>query len=247
MPPRMVVSVDLGTVNDFTAISVTEVYSRIQEKGRVIIPGEEQMPIVNEIACRMLERIDLGTSYPDIIERVRVIMDNPDISKQAILVVDQTGCGIPVVQQMRKIPGLAPIGITITNGSSVTESKSDGYNIPKKDLISSLQLLFQTHRLKFSPGLEHVDDLLHELRNFKIKKTTKGNESYEAWRESDHDDLVLSLAMAAWYHRRLRGETVRMDRGSKDAVTEYDVLRHGMSTNKGNNKWTNGRARAHGR
>ncbi len=41
--------------------------------------------------------------------------------------------------------------------------------------------------------------LVEELQNFKLKITTAGNDTYEAWRESDHDDLVLAAAMAAWY------------------------------------------------
>ncbi len=40
--------------------------------------------------------------------------------------------------------------------------------------------------------------LVEELQNFKLKITTAGNDTYEAWRESDHDDLVLAAAMAAW-------------------------------------------------
>jgi hypothetical protein len=227
---RAVVSVDLGTVNDYSAITHTEVVSRFQEKGRVVIPGEMQLPIVNEIVCRHIERIPLGTSYPDIIERVRIIMDNPDVSQQAILIVDQTGCGLPVVQAMRRIPGLAPISITITNGNSVNDVEG-GYNVPKRDLVSALQLAFQTHRLKFSKGINYVDDLIHELRNFKVK-IKKSAESYEAWRETDHDDIVLSLAMAVWMHRRLHGETTQMDRKNDSTYATYDVLRHGIAGNK---------------
>ena len=41
--------------------------------------------------------------------------------------------------------------------------------------------------------------MIEELQNFKIKFTRAGNDTYEAWRESDHDDLVLAAAMAAWF------------------------------------------------
>ncbi len=41
--------------------------------------------------------------------------------------------------------------------------------------------------------------MIKELQNFKIKFTRAGNDTYEAWRESDHDDLVLAAAMAAWF------------------------------------------------
>ena len=43
-----------------------------------------------------------------------------------------------------------------------------------------------------------VSVALREATNFKMKITTADNDTYEAWRESDHDDLVLSAAMTAW-------------------------------------------------
>ena len=48
-------------------------------------------------------------------------------------------------------------------------------------------------------ALPEAPVLVEELQNFKLKITTAGNDTYEAWRESDHDDLVLAVAMAAWY------------------------------------------------
>ena len=44
--------------------------------------------------------------------------------------------------------------------------------------------------------------LTKELLTFKVKITTAGNETFEAWRERDHDDLVLALAVALWYAER---------------------------------------------
>jgi hypothetical protein len=34
--------------------------------------------------------------------------------------------------------------------------------------------------------------------------TAAGNETFESWRERDHDDLVLSVALACW-HGQFRG------------------------------------------
>ncbi len=36
------------------------------------------------------------------------------------------------------------------------------------------------------------------MQNFKVKITTSANETFGAWREGQHDDMVLSVAMAAW-------------------------------------------------
>ncbi len=38
-----------------------------------------------------------------------------------------------------------------------------------------------------------------ELRAFSLKQTTAGALAFEAKRESDHDDLVIALALSVWY------------------------------------------------
>jgi hypothetical protein len=48
-----------------------------------------------------------------------------------------------------------------------------------------------------------VDELVQELENFKIKvNIDTANASFEAWRDRDHDDLVLALALACWWCER---------------------------------------------
>src|SRR5262249_44300270 len=43
------------------------------------------------------------------------------------------------------------------------------------------------------------DVVTRELQNFTVKiKLSTTNETFEAWRERDHDDLVLAVALAAW-------------------------------------------------
>jgi hypothetical protein len=36
------------------------------------------------------------------------------------------------------------------------------------------------------------------LLNFEVRTTQSSNETFGAWREGTHDDLVLAVAMAAW-------------------------------------------------
>jgi hypothetical protein len=40
--------------------------------------------------------------------------------------------------------------------------------------------------------------LVRELLNFRVKISDLGHDTYNAWRESEHDDLVLAVAIAAW-------------------------------------------------
>ena len=37
-----------------------------------------------------------------------------------------------------------------------------------------------------------------ELGTFTVKITSSANETFEAWREREHDDLVLAVALATW-------------------------------------------------
>jgi hypothetical protein len=44
---------------------------------------------------------------------------------------------------------------------------------------------------------------------FRIKVTASANETFEAWRERDHDDLVLAAAIAVWCAENIRWPTAR--------------------------------------
>ena len=51
--------------------------------------------------------------------------------------------------------------------------------------------------------------LKKELLNFRVKiNISTSHDSYEAWREGDHDDLVLAVALACWRARKRAGATV---------------------------------------
>jgi hypothetical protein len=54
-------------------------------------------------------------------------------------------------------------------------------------------------RLLIPPTLRLAAVLAQELRAFRVKVTAAGNETFESWREPDHDDLVLAVALAVWW------------------------------------------------
>jgi hypothetical protein len=62
----------------------------------------------------------------------------------------------------------------------------------------------QNERLKIAKELELAPILKKELLNFRVKVDPKtAHDSYEHWREGDHDDLVLATALACWYRQFL--------------------------------------------
>src|SRR5215204_22671 len=119
------------------------------------------------------------------------------VLEQPELLVDATGVGRPVVDLFKE-RGLRYKAITITGGTKVT-SVAGGYGVPKRDLVGALEVPFHSGRLKVAAGLYLWETLRKELQTFRRKLSiTTGMDTYEHWRESDHDDLVLAAALACW-------------------------------------------------
>jgi hypothetical protein len=182
--PKFYLGLDLGQAADYTALGVLE-----------RLPGAGGAPA--HYQCRALERFDLGTPYPQIVEALKTRLALPALRGHTALVVDATGVGRAVVDMLDDA-GLAPVRVTITGGNSVNH-EGTYWNVPKRDLVSTMQVLFQTERLKFAGSMPMVPVLIQELLAFQVKITAAANDTYGAWREGSHDDLVLALAVAAWY------------------------------------------------
>jgi len=179
---KFFVGLDLGQAQDYSALSVLE---RLPAKGG------------NVYHVRRLERVR-GASYPKIVEKVTALLRSPGMRDGASLVVDQTGVGVPVVDLLRQA-GLRLIAISIHGGDN-TAHEGDNWRVPKRDLVGVLQVLLQTDRLKVASKLKLGPVLQAEMLNFKVKiDPVTAHDSYSAWRDNEHDDLVLSVALGAWW------------------------------------------------
>jgi hypothetical protein len=210
------VGLDLGQASDFTALAILErtrptdwtdpsvetFRVRPHWSGLDTVAVREVAPKAQKAyAVRHLERFPLGTSYPTICERLVDLFAQPPLV-DANLVVDQTGVGRAVLDLIRRARPQATIRpITITAGHAVVPDGA-GWHVPKKELVSTLQVLFQSRRLQVARQLPMASVLVKELETFRVKITASANETFESWRERDHDDLVLAVAMAAWVGER---------------------------------------------
>ena len=201
---QFIIGLDLGQANDFTGIVVLE---RLQDWYTELVPlnGRDRY-VVNKwhethtvkepiYHARHVERLKLGTPYPEVIEYVKQLVNRGEIAGNYALIVDQTGVGRPVFELALKA-GLNAVGCTITGGDSVTW-KGKTVRVAKRILVSTVSAVMQTGRLKFAKRMESVEVLQKELLDFRVKVTDNANDIYSA-REGQHDDLVLSLAMALW-------------------------------------------------
>jgi hypothetical protein len=184
-PTAFVVGVDLGQARDFTAVVVDECSDRWGK------PMQHRLTF--------LHRFPLGTGYPEVADGVRrLIAQLPRRRRRPELVVDATGVGRPVVEMMRAA-GLAAIGVMITAGFDELEKARDDWRVPKRTLAGRMQVVLQQARLKIAADMALTPVLTRELQNFRAKiNIDTGSEGFEAWREADHDDLVLAAAVAVW-------------------------------------------------
>lgn len=189
MSPTYHLGLDLGKMSDYTALTVVE---------ETPAPG-------TLLRLRHAERPALGTPYTRIAERIHQVQNTAPLTPDNTrVVVDLTGVGIPVFEMLEAQGIRRLFGITIHGGDAVSRDRNL-YRVPKRDLVSTLQVLLQQGRLKFADGLPSGDVLRAELQNFKATiNLATGHDTYEAWREGDHDDLVLSLALACWFAENVR-------------------------------------------
>jgi hypothetical protein len=155
------------------------------------------------LAVRHLERFELGTKYTDVVDRVAALVrSEPLRNMPAILLVDKTGVGAAVLDSFTQA-GIGTVAVTLHGGSSVNrDPQRAGFRVPKRDLVTVTQVLLQNGRLRVASDLPEAETLKRELLNFRMKIDPKtAHDSYEHWRENDHDDLVLAVSMAAWFRQ----------------------------------------------
>jgi len=175
---KCLLGVDLGQAQDPTAIAVAEMREP-------------------EIHVRHLERVPLGTPYPQVIERIAALMERLPV---ASLVVDATGVGRPVIDQMRET-GLEPVPVTITGGRYMSFD-GDMWRVPKKALLRPLVAATEAGRLRVAKGLSEAEAFQRELQAFQRRITARGYSAFAG--VGEHDDLVIAVALICWRAEILR-------------------------------------------
>lgn len=208
--PEYIIGVDLGQANDYTAVSVIEMHT-----------GGDGREAERSYQVRHLDRLPLGTPYPEQVEAVSRVVglvkeqhaknSSPGQSDRRPspprLVVDQTGVGRPVVDMLRSAGHRNLTAVSIHGGDTTSREGYD-WRVPKRELVATVQVLLQTDRLAVAASLPHAQTLTKEMLAFKVSFSKTGHDSYgNDWRENDHDDMVLAVALAAWVGETLSSVT----------------------------------------
>lgn len=175
------IGVDFGQSVDFTAIAVLE----REECG--VRPWME--PDFKGLSVRWLERMPLGTPFPDVVRRIEEIVAKLEWNCSAA--VDATGLGAPVVDMLRNARlgcDLSPV--VITAGDRPRQERGRWY-VPRRDLIGVIQMLLECEQLRIAKDLRECPTLVRELVSMRLKGDSR-----------EHDDLVFAVALACWLAER---------------------------------------------
>ena len=183
---------DLGQRRDPTAIAVVErtdpVLNRFDPQVYFSLRQADTEP---RFAVRHLERIPLGTTYPDVVARVRDLTRRPEVAGRLTLVVDGTGVGRAVVDLLRQADlDCELVEVSITAGAKAHLTKGCWY-LPKADLTGALQVMVERGRVSFGPDVPETARLIDELMALRMRPGG-------GWMDGRPDDLAVALCLACW-------------------------------------------------
>lgn len=199
------IGVDLGQRRDPSAIAVmTQVWATPAPAsvdrgalGTWLEPGRAQ----EQWVARHLERLPLGTPYPQVAKRIaevaRGAAERTSLAPTAY--IDATGLGTPVVDVLAETGMTAYAGIVpvyFTYGDKLARDAATGsLRLGKAYLVSRLQAILEGGRL-YLPDTREAHQLEKELRDYEIRIDEGGDDKYGAFRTGAHDDLVTALGLA---------------------------------------------------
>jgi hypothetical protein len=201
-----ILGLDLGQSQDYSALVLIE---RIPPQ-RDETPMQVPVVVPSHLHVRYAHRWQLGTSYVQVAKDVATRLNRAPVNGAGKLIVDRTGIGQAVVDFLRGM-GLKPVPVHVHGGSELTAGSRGGWNCPKRDLVGAVEILLQQGRLEFAKRMPLMPALLQELTTFRAKiNDITAHDSYSAWREQDHDDLVFALALAVWWGERFGAKSAQM-------------------------------------
>jgi hypothetical protein len=228
--PHYVVGLDVGQAADYTALAVLERELKNvgqpyvgpeldQSSGTARWVRERQQKVENRYIVRHLDRPPLRTPYTKVvdgvIERIKALCPPHlyDERPRVVLIVDATGVGRGIVDMLysqitqeakAEIAKVSLWPATITGGTGRSSSTDGWISLPKTELIHTGGVVpMQAGRLKWGAGVPNRRVLEEELSTYRRNQNiATGNQQFEPWRESEHDDLLFALCLAGWAWRQ---------------------------------------------
>lgn len=179
------IGLDLGQRANHSAISVLDL---ALWTGAVRDPYHGTLPVTYTLRVRALERIALGTPYPDVMQKLRNRLNHHEVRGHATLIVDAGGPGLPFLDFLNTFPLNASLIKLLITGSGTPTHSNGLYHVSRAQLLTNLVLLVEQNALKVAAGLPEAPTLIEELHGLRADFSTR----------AEQDDLTMATALAAW-------------------------------------------------
>lgn len=199
---EFIIGIDIAKKQDRTVIVIAQKAQDFQADGRCI-------SYINVLDLQMVEKM----TYPDLARYIKRLDLNAELHGNNDLLVDSTGVGEAVCDMMEDI-GLNPIRVMFTGGdtSRITGTRaSNGFmtkmqvNVPKNELVDTLQMALQERRVRIARGIPFEADIRKQFSHFVGVMSKSKNMIYNNDSDEVHDDIVCAMALVAWHFMQSEG------------------------------------------
>ena len=190
--PLWYLGLDAGQRRDHSALAVLYLYGNVHGQCRTTY----EYLFEPKLEIRYLKRFPIGLGYKKLYEKLKDRLQefDPDLPLTAKhLVIDAGGPGPPLVDRLRaNLSRHVTIKPVIITGGKGANTLAGGYTgVPRRTIVSNLQLLLAAKTLRCDSSLSGWSLLKEELLEL------SGNDTQPA-ENSAHDDLAIATGLAAW-------------------------------------------------
>ena len=189
---EMILSLSLGSGGTPTGLAVVEPKLAARKSDKEAGAAGHDRDVTFEVIW--LERFGAERRYPAIIGRVAEIIAARQPDQRYTLLMDITATGRPPLKLFED-HGQYPRAMQIVAGTEETYT-GGVQSMPRRDMVSVVQVLLQSNRLQVAADLEYARDLLAGLQAFDPSPPPAGQATHR------NEDLVRAVALACWWGNR---------------------------------------------
>jgi len=190
---RFFVGLDLGQVCDFSTLAVID---RVELKGEWDAAAFAWKKRIM-LRLRHLERIPLGTPYPDVVSRVADVMRQVAAEGNCELVVDGTGVGRPVVDLLRRSGLPCNLRAAIVTGG-ISEHQSPTWGQGFRPVVSHASSVGQIGNLSGRAKLDLRAGNICAPNLGLTRISSSDSVDAKCWKETG---LLCPLSCSVWHSR----------------------------------------------
>ena len=234
---KIILSVDLGKQQDYTAFTISECMPEVRTNKR------NKTFTVMTVNVRDIQRLELGTTYDVVAEvihnifwddRLWLIDSRSNRTVAPTLLVDAGGVGDAVCDDLARKLGMGFTRYRLVRGTAAINKISRGnYTVPRTRMFEMLYGAFTDDRIRINPRLKLAKALIAELRNLRPEANEETGYVRVVHREGEHDDLAICLASTNWWANRPLPRGTRFIQADGTVVDSiHGVVKRGRTASK---------------